>query len=118
MRTYENTFDGVSEILFGKCNGASGENGGTGDPIVKSEAGSVDGDWVQVGKASNLVPQVEPPIVHHDLSHKFFILQSRYRQQFGNCIRSAIAENQGQSLAYKRVSAQRDPKSTDKKADT
>ena len=90
MRTYENTFDGVSEILFGKCNGASGENGGTGDPIVKSEAGSVNGDWVQVGKASNLVPQVEPPIVHHDMA-AILINFSSYNQDIASNLATVSA---------------------------
>lgn len=81
--TYENAFDRVSKILFSKGHSTGGEYHGTCHPVMKSENGSVNGDWVQIRKTPDLVPQVEPPIVHHDLSHKFFILQSRYRQQFG-----------------------------------
>lgn len=88
--TYENTFDGVSKILLGKGDGASGENRRTGHPIVKSKNGSINVDWVQVGKASNLVPQVEPPIVHHDMA-AILINFSSYNQDIASNLATVSA---------------------------
>ena len=65
LYTYKDAFNRVSKILLGKSHCASSKYCSTRHPIVQSENPAINLNWVKIRHTTDLIPQVESPIVHH-----------------------------------------------------